>query len=236
MQRLQNAKRRSEKTQSFHTKEAIWRSLGLVAIFVVIFVVQVLIGVDESVMRAGLVKSVTREGEYWRLITAPFMHASARHLLMNAYAAFFFGILVELYGGQWLLLPLFLASAIGGSVASLLLLSAASVGASGGLMGFLGFLLVAWLRRGRSLPKDFGIGLAKAIVPTAVIGLVAWRQIDNAAHLGGFLTGAVIGVACFLPSSGKLPLPSTSLTNRLDRVSQFSIGCAACWALFALVK
>jgi len=236
MQHLQIAKRRSEKSQSSQTKEAIWRSLGLVAIFVIIFTAQVLVGVDESVTRAGLVKSITREGEYWRLATAPFMHASANHLLMNAYAAFFFGLLVELYGGQWLLLPLFMASALGGSVASLLLLSSASVGASGGLMGFLGFLLIAWIRRGRSLPKDFGIGLAKAIVPTAVIGLLAWRQIDNAAHLGGFLTGAVIGAVCFSPSSGKLPLPSSKFTNRLDRASQFSIACAACWVLFALVK
>ena len=78
--------------------------------------------------------------------------------------------------------------------------------------------------------------LAKAIVPTVIIGLIAWRQIDNAAHLGGFLTGAIIGLACFFPSEGKLPLPSSSLTSRLDRVSQYSIGCAACWALISLVK
>jgi membrane associated rhomboid family serine protease len=236
MQRIQNPKRKAKRAQSSNTKEAIWRSIGLVLLFVIIFIVQVLVGVDESVMRAGLVKSVTSEGQFWRLVTAPFMHASAKHLLMNAYATFFFGILIELYGGQWLLLPLFLMSCIGGSVASLFLLSATSVGASGGLMGFLGFLVIAWLRRGRSLPKDFGLDLAKALVPTVIIGLIAWRQIDNAAHLGGFLTGAVIGLACFFPSVGKLPLPSSTLTNRLDRASQFSICGAACWVLISLVK
>jgi membrane associated rhomboid family serine protease len=208
----------------------------LLVLFGLVYLVQFLVGVDESIFKAGLIKPLTRNGEFWRLLTAPLMHGSLRHLWMNVTAALFFGLLVELYGGQWLLLPLFCLSAMGGSLASLWLLSAPSVGASGGIVGFLGFLLVAWLRRRRSQPKDFGVDLAKAIIPTALIGLIGWRQIDNAAHLGGFMTGAIVGLVCFVPSEGKLPIPKTSFAVSLDRLSQFCIACAASWTLFALIR
>jgi rhomboid protease GluP len=236
MQRIQNAARKAKRMMPSKTEGAVWRTLSLLAIFGLIFLVQAIVGVDESVLKAGLVKPLTKEGEFWRILTAPFMHASLRHLWMNAMSAFLFGLLVELYGGQWLLLPLFLLSAIGGSLASLWLLAAPSVGASGGIVGFLGFLLTAWIRRRRSLPKDFGVDLAKAIIPTAVIGLLAWRQIDNAAHLGGFITGALVGLVCFAPSEGKLPIPKPAFAISFDRISQISIACAASWTLISLVK
>ncbi len=219
-----------------HTKEAVWRTFGLIGILLAVFVVQWIVGLDESILRAGLVKPLVRDGDVWRLLTAALMHGSIKHLLANATGILLFGLFIELYGGQWLILPLFVLSALGGNLTSLYLNPHPSLGASGGVMGFLGFLLVMRLRRKELLPDGFGADLAKAIIPTAIVGAVAWSHIDNAAHLGGFLVGAAVGAVIFLPDQDTLPPPRPARGRTLDRGGQFLLTLFAIWTIVALMK
>jgi membrane associated rhomboid family serine protease len=142
---------------------------------------------------AGLVKDATRGGEWWRLLTGPVLHGHLLHLLMNYVTLRILGEMVERFGRRAHLPIVLTLSALGGSVASLLLVDATSVGISGGIMGCLGFLLVlGWRWRTHVAPGFFG-SLVHAAALNAVIGLVGYGMIDNAAHGGGLLVGVALG-------------------------------------------
>ncbi len=163
---------------------------------------------------AGLMKDRYREGEWWRLFTAPFLHGNVVHLLMNASAVAYLGKRVEVFA-RWPHLPLvFLFSACVGGQASVFFVAAPSVGASGGLMGWLGFLLVFETLHHRLVPLDARRRLAAGVVLTAVIGLIGYRYVDNAAHAGGLLAGMLYAAIVF-PRSSSPARPNSNLTDRI---------------------
>ncbi len=172
-------------------------------------------GGDAAVQAAGLVKPAVWKGEGWRLLTGPLLHANVVHIWMNAAALWGVGPLVEVHARRGALPLVFLASMLGGSLLSLFLLpDATSVGASGGIMGVIGFLGVLALRRRDHLPPGFFQGILLSIAATAVLGLVAIQLIDNAAHLGGLLTGALLGRFLTAPSP-----PPEAWTERAGRIA-----------------
>jgi membrane associated rhomboid family serine protease len=116
---------------------------------------------------------------------------------------------------RWPHLPLvFLLAAVVGGEASVRFVAATSVGASGGLMGWLGFLIVFETLHGKLVPWSARRRLAAGVVLTAVIGLLGYRFIDNAAHLGGLLAGMTYAVIVF-PKSSSPRRPCSTLTDRL---------------------
>lgn len=171
-------------------------------------------GFAHSTQTAGLVKSAVREHhQWWRLFTAPFLHGSLLHFLFNASALVGLGRLVEALAGWTRLALVFAISALGGSLLSLYLMPhATSVGASGGLLGLIGFLLVLGYRRKALLPPEFVRLFVMNVALVVVMGIVARGVIDNAAHLGGFLCGVLAG-ALMVPAAGRLPLPATSFSK-----------------------
>ena len=150
---------------------------------------------DHSVAAAGLVKSAVREhGEWWRLITAELLHGHWLHFVLNLLSLVAVGRLVEVHASPVYVSTVFLVSAVFASTASLFLSPApASVGASGAIMGLIGFLFVMGYRRRRVLPRGFMKSISFSIALTAGAGLVAHQVVDNAAHLGGMLGGALLG-------------------------------------------
>lgn len=208
----------------------------LTAVFPCMFLLQMIVGFARSVQSAALVKPLIREGEVWRLLSAALLHGSWRHLSMNLTASFAFGIVASIYTSPSIVIPLFLVSALGGNLASLLLLDAPSLGASGGLSGFLGFLGVLWLLRRSRFPSDFGKALlVRAILPTALMGLIGYRVIDNAAHLGGLVTGAVLGLLVAGRSKEKPLLPEPKVLASLHRVGLVVLLSTATWTAARLV-
>lgn len=188
----------------------LWRIYAFAGAWILLFLVQVLVGMDDSVARAALVKPRVLHGEAWRLLTGTMLHGSLMHIFMNVSAWLSLAPLAERSASRHLLAPVWLLSALGGSFASLLLLpQATSVGASGGLMGLLGFLAVMGWRRRALLPPDLGRSLLRSIGLMAVFGALAWAVIDNAGHGGGLLTGALIGAWTFRDPEGGLPVPDT---------------------------
>lgn len=150
---------------------------------------------DEVGEAAGLAKGATRAGEWWRLVTCSMLHANFQHFWLNVLALVSLGQLVEAHASRWHLPLVFLPSVVAGSLASLWLLpTQTSVGASGGLMGLVGFLAVLGYRRRAYLPPSFLKSMVLDIALIGLVGLAAYDVIDNAAHFGGLAGGALAGL------------------------------------------
>jgi len=163
---------------------------------------------------AGLSKPSHLHGETWRLFTAPLLHGNLVHFLMNAAAMLYLGKRLEVFARWPHVLLVFLFAACIGGEASARFVTAPSVGASGGLMGWLGFLLVFESLHHRLVPRTATRRLLAGVVLTGVIGLIGFRFIDNAAHLGGLLAGVVYALIVF-PKSTSPHRPKTALPDRL---------------------
>ena len=82
-------------------------------------------------------------GDWWRLFTAMFLHASFFHIAVNMYSLYFVGSIMEQVIGRWRFLLLYLASGLAGSAGALILSPLSlTVGASGAIFGILGALLI----------------------------------------------------------------------------------------------
>jgi rhomboid protease GluP len=157
-------------------------------------------GGELSILLAGFVKPAFISGEYWRILTGFTLHGDLMHLLLNCYALYVLGRLMETLSNRAHLAIVFLLAAIGGSLLSLIFVpDGISVGASGGITGFLGYLVVYGYKRRELLPKEFLKNMLFNVGFLAVYGIVLYRVIDNFGHLGGVLTGALYG---FLQISG----------------------------------
>lgn len=149
---------------------------------------------ERAVAAAGLVKDRVW-AEPFRLLTAPMLHVEIYHIGMNASAMLWLGSVMEAHDPRTRLPLVFLVSAFAGALASWTFLPATSVGASGGILGVLGYLLVLARRRHWELPSDFRRTIAYAVVFVAGLGVLGFAFIDNAAHAGGLLAGVLLGRA-----------------------------------------
>ena len=126
-------------------------------------------------------------------------------------AYFILGRRIEVIAGWPHVLMVFLFSAWIGGECSLRFVGLPSVGASGGLMGWLGFLMIFESLHGRLVPVKARRRLLAGIILTGLIGLVGFRFIDNAAHLGGLVAGLLYALIVFPKSaSAARPLPTWS--------------------------
>jgi membrane associated rhomboid family serine protease len=168
-------------------------SYVLIGCLVVVTLFQLKIGIDESAQTAGLVKSLVWKGEYWRLLTSATLHGFFPiHLYFNAQALYGFGSLIEILSNRVHLAIVFLLAIIGGGFLSLFFMpDVISIGASGGIMGLIGYLAVYGYRRRQQLPPDFLKSMLINVGFIAAFGVLAYQIVDNFAHLGGFATGAI---------------------------------------------
>ena len=154
----------------------------------------------KSVYLAGFVKEFFYAGQYWRILTGAVMHGGLIHLAFNCYAFYVLGKLVEILSNRAHLAIIFLLSAIGGGILSLIFLpDVPSIGASGGIVGFLGYLTVYGFKRRKLLSDAFLKSMIFNIVFIGFVGVFVMSNIDNFGHLGGLLTGAAYG-AIQIPS------------------------------------
>lgn len=113
-------------------------------------------GGENSLLLAGFVKPLFWYGQYWRILTGAALHGGIVHLAFNCYALYVLGKLIEMLSNRAHLAMVFLLSAIGGGILSLIFLpQGVSVGASGGIVGFLGYLAVYGYRRRELLSNQF---------------------------------------------------------------------------------
>ena len=151
--------------------------------------------ISNSAFLAGFVKPFFNEGQYWRILTAAALHGGILHLAFNSYALFVLGKLIETLSNRAHLAMIFVLAAIGGGILSLIFLpDVTSIGASGGVIGFLGYLTVYGFKRRKLLPDAFLKNMLFNVVFIAFVGIFVMSNIDNYGHLGGFLVGAIYGL------------------------------------------
>jgi rhomboid protease GluP len=154
--------------------------------------------------------------QWWRFITPMFIHVNLPHLLVNMYSLLMVGPFVEKLYGSAKFVVFWIVTGIAGVVASYLTvrpqlanglfprfifksMDVPSAGASGALFGLVGVLFIFGIKFRRELPEGFkrafGTGMLPIIFINLAIGFVARGFIDNAAHLGGLLSGAALALA-----------------------------------------
>jgi membrane associated rhomboid family serine protease len=179
----------------------------IAATLVIVWLFQFFCGQEESIMNAGLLKPEVRRGEWWRLLTGVLVHGNLLHLFFNVAALRGLGRLTEVLSSRFHLTFVFVVSALTGSIFSLILLpDIPTVGASGGLLGLFGFLIVLGRRRRSLLPRGFTRVLVLNIALIAAMGAVLHSMVDNAAHFGGFLSGVVAGMILVRRNDPEIPL------------------------------
>lgn len=193
----------------------------LAACIVVVFVFELLVP-EPQLMLAALDPGRVRAGEWWRVLTSAFVHAGLLHLWMNLAATRAIAPLVELLVPPSRLPLVFLVSALAASGASLVLFPhTPSVGASGGIMGIVGYLLVLSWRRPGIMSRRIQSALLASLGLTAYIGIFGFQFINNAAHGGGLLGGALVAlldVRAGAPAAISLHARIYSALGHLSRV------------------
>jgi rhomboid protease GluP len=144
----------------------------------------------------ALAKQKVVSGEVWRLFSAIFLHGDFDHLLGNLIALYILGMAAEHAYGRSQFLTLFVFSGLTGALLSLTGSHRLSVGASGAIFGLSGAMVVLFVRNRRRLHlRDRRIGGALVFWAAYMLflGLINPR-VDNLAHVGGFLGGAVMAL------------------------------------------
>ncbi len=140
---------------------------------------------------------LTVGGQWWRLLTATFLHANLPHVLLNMWAFWNVGRLAERLYGKWAFLFLYLASGVLGSLSSIAWNpSQASIGASGAIFGIFGAFLAFLAHRRSEMPAAMLRAhwfSTLAFVIFNLVGGLMQTGIDNAAHVGGIASGFVLG-------------------------------------------
>jgi rhomboid protease GluP len=180
--------------------------------------------------------------QWWRLIAPMFIHINLVHLLVNMYSLLMVGPFVEKLYGSARFVVFWVLTGIAGLVASYLTVrpqlagnplarfifkdvDVPSAGASGALFGLVGVLFVFGIKFRHELPEGFkrafGTGMLPIIFINLAIGFIGRGFIDNAAHLGGLVSGAALA----LMVDYKRPGVRSSITNvwRLFQVLALSV-------------
>lgn len=207
-----------------------------VALMVIAGVAQVLAwfrggDVMSTVQAAGLFKQQVLAGEWWRYMTAPFLHGNPVHWFFNASALWYLGRRTEVLA-RWPHVPIILLiSGFAGGLLSVAMVSfypQPSVGASGAIVGLLGFLLVFETTHKPLVPRSSRRRLLAVVGGLVVIGIVGVQLIDNAAHAGGLLAGMVYSWIVFPGSKS----PERPLATRSDLIAAGVCGAVILIAFF----
>jgi len=145
------------------------------------------------------------EGEYWRLITAVFLHVGIMHLIFNSYALYQLGSLAEIVYGRKRFVLIYFAAGITGSVFSFLFTRSVSAGASGAIFGLLGALLYFGRKKKGVFRKGFISNIIAIILINLFIGFT-YPGIDNFAHIGGLVGGYISGYFAGTDSKSRFTL------------------------------
>ncbi|MGJ4949198.1 rhomboid family intramembrane serine protease [Bradyrhizobium sp. HKCCYLS20291] len=189
-----------------------WLTLAILAVLAAAFAAEIQFGIGPwtgllqpsitTLVALGALSPtlVLQEGEWYRLLTAPFLHADLVHLVMNGIALFLAGRSLEALIGRAWFAATYAMAGLCGSLLSLALNSNAlvSVGASGAIMGLFAAMLVVSVHFPpgpirTALQMNAVYVLVPSLLPLA--GLLKGERVDYAAHFGGAIGGAIIGVA-----------------------------------------
>jgi rhomboid protease GluP len=184
--------------------QGTWITPALVAANVLVYLIMALIGgklggfdPQEYATWGANIGPMTLGGQWWRLLTAVFVHLNLAHVLLNMWALWNIARLAERLFGRWLLLLVYCASGALASLSSVIWNpTVASVGASGAIFGLFGaffaFLAKPDTLVPRSVIRTHWLSTAVFVTYSLFNGFLS-EGIDNAAHVGGLLAGFALG-------------------------------------------
>jgi membrane associated rhomboid family serine protease/cytochrome c-type biogenesis protein CcmH/NrfG len=202
---------------------APWASTGsspmmvtqaLLALNVLVFVIMALQGIalnpptQALIDRGANYAPYTLAGQPWRLVTALFLHGGFLHILFNMWCLWDLGALCESLYGHVTFALVYLISGVGSSLASVWWHPAIpSVGASGAVFGIVGALIASYYFGEFTMPRFAIRGHLRSLLIFVAYNMMfgqVFGHIDNAAHIGGLITGLVFGtvIARLAPESG----------------------------------
>jgi membrane associated rhomboid family serine protease len=187
-----------------------------------IFLVAYLTGRTELTIRFGQINQFVLDGEWYRMLTAAFLHADIMHIGFNMYALYLFGPQIERQMGAMPFAAMYLSAALAGSAAYLVSgAGGVAVGASGAIFGLFGAWIGATFSQrhtpaGRALFRRLAILLGINLALPLFVARIAWE-----AHVGGLIAGLLIVAAW-----QRLPGRDARSTN-LRTISALTVGAAA---------
>jgi rhomboid protease GluP len=166
----------------------------------------------EALQWGANVGRYTLSGEWWRLLTCVFVHGYLLHIAFNMWCLWNLGELSESLYGRWTYAAVYLISGVGASLASTAWRpDGSSVGASGAIFGLAGALIAAFKLGEFSVPRAALSGTLRSLMVFVVFNLVLGARpgsaTDNAAHIGGLITGLILGalIALIAPQQDHAP-------------------------------
>jgi rhomboid protease GluP len=172
--------------------------ISMIAVFVIMVCSGVSLfapDVDAVVSWGGNFWPLVMSGDYWRLFTCLFVHVGVLHLLLNLSALYVIGLHLEPLIGRWRFLLCFLLTGLAASTVSIWNNSSAvSAGASGAIFGLYGVFmsLLTTGVAGKKLRASLLGSMGLFVLVNLLYGLK--DDVDNAAHMGGLVSGLVIGL------------------------------------------
>lgn len=178
-------------------------TIGLIGINVIMYIITAYMSfvyaggsifnsdIEVLILLGAKVNDLISGGEYFRLISAMFLHGGLMHLAVNMYSLYAIGPMVERVYGKKKYLAIYFLAGICSSIFSYSFSTSVSIGASGAIFGLLGAVLVFAIKsKGKT-----GIGFIKSILSVIFINIIigiTLPNIDNFAHMGGLVGGLII--------------------------------------------
>jgi rhomboid protease GluP len=185
---------------------------ALIAINVAIFLLLYTRGgpSDETALRdmGALSPQLVENGDWWRLVTSMFLHASVPHILFNMTSLFAVGTLAERLYGSAKFLAIYLGAGLIGSICSVAFavmsgqINELGVGASGAIFGVAGALIAVRFHPSDIIPERLRQRVSSSLIPLVLVSLVfayLTPHVDNAAHVGGLAGGILLSFVFPLP-------------------------------------
>jgi rhomboid protease GluP len=150
-------------------------------------------------------RAILLQGEWWRLLTAGFLHGGLMHIGMNSWVLYDLGTQVEEIYGTSRYVVFYIVSSVGGFLLSTFWSAAPSVGASAALTGLIGAMIALGVKSKTSMGAAIRGQYIRWAVYILLFGLLPYFHIDNAAHIGGLGTGFALAYVAGTPRITSTP-------------------------------
>lgn len=193
---IDTKKKRNNKRDKYMMLTNILIAINLLVFLISAWISKNIFNIDiyTLIIMGAKVNSLIDKGQVWRLITCAFLHGGLIHIFFNMYALKILGPEIEYVYGKVKYLVIYLLSAIAASIFSYIFgPQSVSVGASGAIFGLFGAMLIFGIKHRKQMGKAYMMNILQVIFVNVIIGISS-SNIDNAAHFGGLIVGALIAL------------------------------------------
>lgn len=204
----ENKKTFSETVKSIVPSQSYFITPIIIYINVLIYVLMFFSGfnpfessIETLIYWGGNLRELTLNGQQWRLLSNIFIHDGLIHLIFNTYTLLFIGKELETNLGKKNFLFSYIITGIFASLSSIFFnVNIVSIGSSGAVFGMYGIITVLLFKKSFILAKDRKKSYVNSIFYILIYNVIngfKYQGIDNAAHIGGYLCGVILGLTFY---------------------------------------